>query len=137
MFAQNFTKLSPLPPGVLFDFGEKDRSVDENASHLWMEVEVGYQGKTREDLLRWEAEEIAAAMGAYKSGLIVEGWKSVATFPLTFYFVVRQESANSLDDIFFHLPLFVKNGENIKTKLTPIREGKHLAQKLRQMVSPN
>ena len=126
--------MSPLPSGVDID-RPKDRAVDENASYLWVEAKIGYQGHTREEFLRWETEEVAATMAAWKGGLILDGWKSVATFPLTVYYIVYQETAAAVDDVMFQLPLFVNNGENIITKITPIREGKFLAQKLRQLSS--
>ena len=67
----------------------------------------------------------------WKGGLVYAAWKCVGS--LSAHFIVKHDSLNDLDDVFFKLPLFVHNGENMIAKLVPIKEGGLLANKLREL----
>jgi len=135
VFARNFDAVTPLPKGTCTDAPANRGVADDSATYVWLEVAINHIGHSRDDFLKWEAQEIAAAMGAWRGGLILDGWKSVGEFPIKIIFVVRMNSPSALDDIFYHLPLFVNNGENVTTKVTPIREGKSVVEKLEQLTS--
>ena len=60
--------MTPLPEGTCTDAPATRGLADDSATYVWLEVAINHTGHSREDFLKWEAQEIAAAMGAWRGG---------------------------------------------------------------------
>jgi muconolactone delta-isomerase len=101
--------------------------------HLDFQIEYAAD-MSQQDLFHIWAEEAETALGAKKSGVVVDLWKCVGMRRVMV--IVDVASPDQLDQILLDLPIMKKMGQHIQVEVVALRRYEDFASDVRDRIHP-